>query len=107
MSHQPLGGVCIALGLLQPADVERVLDRLRDSRRARFGEVAIDLGLIDDAGLARALAHQFRLNMVPPERLEKMAIPADVLGMIPPGLIRDRLKHARRVLLCVRPKCHF
>lgn len=91
MSHQPLGEVCLALGLLQPADVDRILTQLRESRRARFGEVAIDLGLIDDTGLARALAHQFRLNMVPAERLEKMTIPADVLGMVPPGLIRDRL----------------
>lgn len=91
MSHQPLGEVCLALGLLQPADVDRIITQLRESRRARFGEVAIDLGLIDDTGLARALAHQFRLNMVPAERLEKMTIPADVLGMVPPGLIRDRL----------------
>ncbi len=91
MSHTPLGEVCLSLGLIQAEGVERVLAQLREGRRARFGEVAIEIGIIDDEGLARALAHQFRLNMVPAERLEKMTIPADVLGMLPPGLIRDRL----------------
>ncbi len=91
MAQTPLGEVCLSLGLLQPADVERVLTQLREGRHTRFGEVAIDLGLLNDDGLARALAHQFRLNMVPAERLERMAVPADVLGMLPPGLIRDRL----------------
>lgn len=91
MSHTPLGEVCLSLGLMQPEGVERVMAQIREGRRARFGEVAIEIGIIDDEGLARALAHQFRLNMVPAERLERMQIPADVLGMLPPGLIRDRL----------------
>lgn len=91
MSHAPLGEVCLSLGLMQPGDVDAVLLGLRESRRARFGELAIEMGLLNDERLARALAHQFRLNMVPAERLERMAIPVDVLGLVPPGLIRDRL----------------
>ena len=87
----PLGEVCLSLGLMTQADVDRVLAALRESRRARFGEVATEMGLLDDDRLARALAQQFRLNMVPAERLTRMQIAADVLGLVPPGLIRDRL----------------
>lgn len=87
----PLGEVCLSLGLMTQADVDRVIAALRESRRARFGEVATEMGLLDDDRLARALAQQFRLNMVPAERLTRMQIAADVLGLVPPGLIRDRL----------------
>ncbi|MES2642540.1 MAG: DUF4388 domain-containing protein [Myxococcota bacterium] len=91
MSHTPLGEVCLTLGLMRTEDVERVLARLREGGRARFGETAMELGLLDDLGLARALAHQFRLNMVPPERLARLSIAPEVLELVPRGLIRERL----------------
>lgn len=91
MSHRPLGEVCLTLGLMRTEDVERVLARLREGGRARFGETAIELGVLSDLGLARALAHQFRLNMVPPERLVRLSIAPDVLDLLPRGLVRERL----------------
>ncbi len=91
MSHTPLGEVCLALGLMRADDVDVVLDRLRAGSRARFGEIALELGLLDDMGLARALAHQFRLNMVPPDRLARLSVAPEVLELLPHGLIRERL----------------
>ncbi len=91
MSHTPLGEVCLSLGLMRAEDVEAVLARLRAGGRARFGEIAVDLGLLDDEGLARALAHQFRLNMVPPDRIARLSVAPEVLELLPTGLIRERL----------------
>ncbi|MDP2315913.1 MAG: DUF4388 domain-containing protein [Pseudomonadota bacterium] len=91
MSHTPLGEVCLTLGLMRTEDVDLILTRLREGARARFGELAIELGLLDDEGLARALAHQFRLNMVPPERLARLSVAPEVLDLLPRGLVRERL----------------
>ena len=41
--------------------------------------------------LARALAQQFRLNMVPEERIEKLSVAPDVLALLPAKLMRERL----------------
>lgn len=91
MSHTPLGEVCLTLGLMGKDEVEQVLARLRAGRGSRFGDVATELGLLDDDGLARALAHQFRLNMVPEERLARLSVAPEVLDLLPHGLIRERL----------------
>jgi hypothetical protein len=91
MSHTPLGQVCLSLGLMRAEDVERVLGRLREGASARFGEIAVELGLLDDDGLTRALAQQFRLNMVPPDRLARLSVTPEVLELLPAGLIRERL----------------
>lgn len=104
MGHTPLGEVCASLGLLRPEDVDSVLARVREGQRTRFGEVALELGLLDEEGLARALAHQFRLNMVPAERLSRLHVTSDVLALLPAGMIRERtlvptfLDEERRVL---------
>ncbi len=93
MSHTPLGEICVSLGILTPAEVGVVLDRMAQPGSAglRFGEVAVGLGVLDDAGLSRALAQQFRLNLVPDDRVDKLQIAADVLGLVPTALMRERL----------------
>lgn len=92
MSHTPLGEICVSLGLLTPAEVARVLERMSEDegRGMRFGEAAISLKLLDDSGVSRALAQQFRLNLVPDDRVDKLQITPDVLALIPAGLMRDR-----------------
>ncbi len=94
MSHTPLGEICVNLGLLRPVDVDQVLSRLADGAVGagmRFGELAVAMGLLDEAGLARALAQQFRLNLVPDDRVERLQIGPDVVALLPPQLMRDRL----------------
>lgn len=114
MAHSPLGQVCVTLGLLTDEQVRAILDaidRSPDPSKARFGSLAMELGYLDDTGLARALAQQFRLNMVPEDRVEKLAVAPEVLALLPPRLMRDRLlvptflEAERRVLslLCADP----
>jgi DNA-binding response OmpR family regulator len=96
MNHVPLGEVCVSLGLMSGDQVERVLARLRDAPndgplRARFGEIAASMGFLDDTGLARALAQQFRLNMVPADRIERLNVAPEVLGLLPRRLVRERM----------------
>lgn len=92
MAHHRLGEVCLSLGLMRSEDVDAVLGRMRDGgTRARFGELAMDLGLLDHDALAKALATQFRLNMVPRERLARLSVAAEVLDLLPRGLIQERL----------------
>lgn len=93
MSHTPLGEICVSLGILTPAEVTRVLDRMAEPASAglRFGEVALQVGVLDEAALSRALAQQFRLNLVPDDRVDKLQIAAEVLALVPTGLMRERL----------------
>lgn len=94
MTHAPLGEIFVQLGLLSTEGVEAVLQRMKDGGSGsglRFGEVALELGLVDDVGLARALAQQFRLNMVPPDRLDKLAVTPEVIALLPRKLMRERL----------------
>lgn len=94
MTHTLLGEICVSLGLMRPGDVEIVLARLNEGAGGvgmRFGEMALAMGFLDDGGLARALAQQFRLNLVPDDRVEKLQIAQDVLALLPKNLMRDRL----------------
>ncbi len=93
MSHAPLGEICVKLGILSAAQVATVLARMAepDAPGLRFGEVALELGLLDEAALSRALAQQFRLNLVPDDRVDKLQIAADVLALLQPSLMRERL----------------
>ena len=86
-----IGEVCVQLGLLRPDQAEDVLARLADGERVRFGDRAVQLGYLDEDGLARALAHQFRVNMVPAERLARLVVDPDVVALLPAGLLRERL----------------
>ena len=87
----PIGEVCVQLGLLRAEQAEEVLLRLGDGERVRFGDRAVQLGYLDEDGLARALAHQFRINMVPADRLARLVVEPEVVALLPAGLLRERL----------------
>ncbi len=94
MSHTPLGEICVSLGLMRPSDVEQVLARLASGSAPpgiRFGDLAVTMGLLDESGLARALAQQFRLNLVPDDRVDRLQISKEVLELVPAALMRTRL----------------
>ncbi len=88
MDYSPLGAVCRDLGLMSEQDIHRVLARLAEGRDVRFGALALQLGVLDEAGLASALAHQYRLNLLPIERLEELQIDHAVLDRVPPHVVR-------------------
>jgi|HigsolmetaAR205D_1030408.scaffolds.fasta_scaffold00075_28 protein-tyrosine kinase len=52
-----VGELLIAAGVLRPSDVQRIVARQRENGR-RFGETAVELALVTEEQLARALAQQ-------------------------------------------------
>jgi DNA-binding response OmpR family regulator len=88
MDYSPLGAVCRELGLMSELDIHKVLERLSQGMDVRFGALALQLGVLDEEGLARALAHQYRLNLLSAEQLEKQRIPPAVLDRVPEHVIR-------------------
>ena len=104
MNYTPLGGICVSLGLMKVEDVHRVLARMARGEHARFGELAVEMGLIDESGLALALAEQYQLNLVPDHRVESLEPSREALDALPRALIRRnqmvplRLHAQQRVL---------
>jgi CheY-like chemotaxis protein len=88
MDYSPLGAVCRELGLMSEQDIHQVLERLAEGMDVRFGALALQLGLLDEGGLARALAHQYRLNLLGTEQLEELLIDQEVLERVPDHVIR-------------------
>jgi len=88
MDYSPLGAVCRDLGLMSEQDIQTVLGRLAEGMDVRFGALALQLGLLDEDGLASALAHQYRLNLIPRSRLDELQTDHEVLERVPPHVIR-------------------
>jgi CheY-like chemotaxis protein len=88
MDYSPLGAICRELGLMSEQDIQQVLERLAEGMDVRFGALALQLGLLDEVGLASALAHQYRLNQLPPERLEGLVVPQAIIERLPAHVIR-------------------
>lgn len=91
MSQTSLVETIQALGLLNAFEIGQLrrLDTVTDDRS--LATRAVELGMLTDEGLARALAQQYRLNMVPEERLSKLVIPPEVVSLLPRSLMQDAL----------------
>jgi hypothetical protein len=62
MDRKKLGEILVDLKLLRPRDVDRVLDALvKRHRRQKFGQMARDMGLIEEQHILAALAVQMNL----------------------------------------------
>ena len=83
MSRQPIGAILVELQLLEQDQVNTVLLALKERQRGRFGELAVEMGLVDDEGLARALAKQFRLAHLSNQQVDALEIDAHLLGLFP------------------------
>ncbi len=88
MDYSPLGAVCRELGLMSEDDIFAVLGRLAEGVDARFGSLALQLGLLEEEGLVKALAHQYRLNRLPTEIIEQRTVSEDLLGRLPAHVVR-------------------
>lgn len=64
-----VGAICVRLGLINVFDIDRIIEVQRNERHRRFGEIAIDLGLLSPAGLDLALALQQFYRAVEPAAL--------------------------------------
>ncbi|MCB9745260.1 MAG: response regulator [Alphaproteobacteria bacterium] len=87
MSRPRIGEVMVDLELLTRDQVSEVLAALREREKGRFGELALEMGLIDEAGLAQAVAEQFRLRMVPDDRVARLSVSEAVVALLPRELI--------------------
>lgn len=77
-ARKMLGEILISLGAMTPAEVDLILKQMILSD-VRFGETAIQEGIIDGDVLAQALAEQFRLPYV---NLESCDLDGEVLASI-------------------------
>jgi len=91
MSRLPLGEIMVELSLLRSEQLEEVLAVLRERERGRFGELALELGFIDEDGLARSLAQQFRLTALPGDRVSRLMVEPDVLDLLPSEFMREHV----------------
>jgi Type II secretion system (T2SS), protein E, N-terminal domain len=91
LDRTPLGELCLAMGLLRTGDVDVVLQELQARGHGRFGEIAVELGLLTDADVAQALARQYQLVYIDDERVARLTIAHEVLDLLPPHLLRERL----------------
>ena len=91
MQRPPLGELFVQLRLLTPDEVSAVLKRMQKGETGRFGLTALELGLVDHEGLAKALAHQFGLRFVTSERIQRLSIADETMKLIPASLMRDHL----------------
>lgn len=84
----PLGQSLLALGLLTPTQLERVLQRKDD--KAALGETLVDAGLVSRADLQTALAHKMGFPLVD---LQRFPLDPKALALLP-----RRLAISHRVL---------
>lgn len=59
-----IGDILVGRGLIQPADVQRIIERQRD-RHEPFGAAAVALGLVSQKDLDAALSTQFAYDYLP------------------------------------------
>jgi len=79
--RRKLGEILVEMGAIAPAEVELVLEQMGTSGR-RFGQTALDHGLINDETLAQSLAEQFQL---PYASLDDFQADPELLASLPSG----------------------
>ena len=79
-----LGEILYKAGVIKKA---ALVDAIKTSRanKKRLGEVLLELGLVNEDTLTKAIAKQFGLKYVNPE---KISIPAEVMKLIPPDVMQ-------------------
>ncbi|MEE2750081.1 MAG: response regulator [Myxococcota bacterium] len=89
MSRLPLGETLLKLGLITSSELQSVLVRAAEDKQQKLGEIIVQLGLVDEEGLAKALAFQFNLGFVAAERLLGLEPTAASLSILPRSLMLD------------------
>lgn len=79
------------LGLLTEEQVGRILGDMQQHGQGRFGELAVGMNLLSEEALARALAHQFHVPLLPVDRVARLDVPREVLRLLPLALMRGRV----------------
>ena len=94
--QRDIGTLLIEAGRLKPEDADKVL-RLHAEKGMRFGEAAIALGLVSEAHVNEALAHQFEYRYLMPGQ---SAISREVIAAYEPFTTEvDELRALRAQLI--------
>ncbi|MGH7818254.1 MAG: hypothetical protein ACREQ9_00625, partial [Candidatus Binatia bacterium] len=83
-----IGEILVRAKLITPEQLATALQRQRDRATGRLGEHLIALGYISESDLIQQLAKQFGIPVVDPSQID---IPPEVLGLLPPALVRKNL----------------
>ena len=89
MNHlkgRKIGEILVAMGLLNEKGVKEALE-YADAWLCPFGQACVELGLLDERTLTRALAVQLG---APAVDLRTVEVSEDVLAMIPPSTAAER-----------------
>jgi hypothetical protein len=88
MGRARIGDILVEEGLLTPGQLAVLLRDPPDGRR--LGQRARERGWVSEDGVARALAQQYRVNMVPTARLETLEIDGATWARLPVDLVHAR-----------------
>lgn len=96
-----LGGILIDSGLLKPEDAERVL-LLQKEKNLRFGEAAVQLGLLSEADVQYALSRQFSYSYLRSTGGDKKPVSDELVAAYQPFSPRVEELRAIRTQLMLR-----
>ncbi|HKX43884.1 MAG TPA: chain length determinant protein tyrosine kinase EpsG [Burkholderiaceae bacterium] len=96
-----LGGILIDSGLLKPEDAERIL-LLQKEKNLRFGEAAVQLGLLSEADVQYALSRQFSYAYLRKTGEDKKPVSDELIAAYQPFSPRVEELRAVRTQLMLR-----
>ncbi len=85
MKNMPIGQYLVEKGLLTEENLQKVLEKQKESKGKMFGDVVVDMGLISDKDFAKVLAE--RLN-VPYVDLDETEFIPEVVKKIPEAVAK-------------------
>lgn len=85
MKNMPIGQYLVEKGLLTEENLQKVLEKQKESKGKMFGDVIVDMGLISDKDFAKVLAE--RLN-VPYVDLDETEFIPEVVKKIPEAVAK-------------------
>lgn len=80
-ARRPLGEILVAMGKLQPRDLERALLAQKETPQTQLGQLLVRLGLVTDDDVLHALARQWDLPTIALDELPPF--PIEVPGLLP------------------------
>ncbi|MEW5908180.1 MAG: hypothetical protein AB1659_00110 [Thermodesulfobacteriota bacterium] len=80
-----LGEYLILSGLINQQTLEYALE-LQKTQNKKIGEILVDLGIVDDTVIAKALSQQFK---IPYMRLRNISISDETLDLIPASMAKE------------------
>ncbi len=85
MRNVPIGQYLVEKGLLTEENLQKVLDKQKESKGKMFGDVIVDMGLISDKEMAKVLAERLNVQYVD---LDEVNFIPEVVKKIPEAVAR-------------------